>query len=180
MRVIAGLTLSVLLLGACLLADPPGDPPKSDPRRPSIQHEAVDPPLFLPITDIPPGKELVVPVDSDPQAPLTYKLFLDFDPVTGGVPLIPDSTIPPDQTLNPTRVIHIGLSSLFGLDTSQCHTLLLRVAVDFSTKSNWTPLPPGGDDAIWFYRPNGAQGPCPGFDAGTFPDASAFDTGADE
>ena len=179
MRWILGFALAVLLLGACLLAEPPGDPPKNVPRRPSIQHEAVDPPLWQPITDITPGMELVVPVDSDPQAPLAYKLFLDFDPATGGLPLLlPDTTFPVDPTLSSTRIIHVALFGLF--DTSQCHSLLLRVAVDFTTTSNWTPVVPGGDDAVWFYRPNGMTGPCPGFDAGTFPDASAFDTGADE
>lgn len=179
MRLWVGLALSVLTLGACLLAEPPGDPPKTEPRRPSIQHLAVDPPYWQPITDIPPGKELVVPVDSDPQSPLSYKLFLDFDPATGGVPLV-DDKVPVDPTLSPTRIIHVPLSGLFGLDTSQCHTIYLVVAVDFSTKSNWTPLAPGGDDVVWFYRPNGSQAPCPGYDAGTFPEAGAFDTGADE
>lgn len=179
MRAIAGLSLFLILIGGCLLAEPPGDPPKIEPRRPSIHHDTVNPPTWTPITDIAPNTELVVPVDADPQAPLLYKLFLDFDPGTGGVPLV-DDKVPADPTLNSMRVIHIGLYGLFGLDTSQCHTLLVRVALSFSQNSNWQPLAPGGDDAVWFYRPNGNNAPCPGFDAGTFPDASAFDTGADE
>ena len=48
-----------LLVGACLIAEPPGDPPTLQPRRPSIDHDAVSPTLTVAITDIPPGFKLV-------------------------------------------------------------------------------------------------------------------------
>ena len=171
--------LAIAALGACLLTEPPGDRPVAQPRRPSIQHDKVSPKLTVAISDIPATLELVVPVDADPQAPLTWRLFVDFDPVLGGAQCANgcEDTIPVDPTLNPVRTIHVLLFPI--VDTSRCHTLTLRVAQSFSTKSNWTPNPPGGDDATWFYRPNGNEAACPGFDAGSYADATAFDTGAE-
>lgn len=171
----------VIASGACLISQPPGDPPPADSRRPLILHDLVKPKLTEPITSIQPTTSLEIVVEADPQVRLEWRLFLDFDPVLGGVQLNQPQFVEPDtETLSPTRSFSVGLFSLPNFDTSQCHSLTLRIAERFSQTSNWTPIiPPGGDDATWFYRPNGTDGPCPGYDAGSFPDAAAFDTGAE-
>jgi hypothetical protein len=125
---------------------------------------------------IDPNATLVVPVELlDTQSKLAWRLFVDFDPG-----LSPDAVlagnVDADQSKSTVRTVAVQISGL--VDPERCHTFRLVVGFDFQPRSAWTPTPPGGDSADWFYRPGGQGAACPSYDAGTFPEASA-DVGAD-
>lgn len=177
MRELACLAVALSLLGGCLLTDPPGDRPAASTRRPAIVHEALDPPVSQVLTAVTRETTLRITVEAEPEVQLVWRMFVDFNPQLSGA-AVSEGTIPADpKNLAPTRVVDVPIYGFF--DDTQCHTLEVIVAQSFSTKSAWTPNSPGGDSAVWFFRPGDPAGACPGLDAGSFADAAAFDAGAE-
>lgn len=175
-RVVGTVSVMACVAAGCLVPDPPGDLPAGAAWPPRILRDDAKPPPSLVIGRIESTSSLVVPVEVlDTQAKLVWRLFVDFDPELGGAAVL-DGVVDADQDKNLTRTVAVQISGL--VDTNACHTFRLVVAFDFQARSPWTPASPGGDSADWFYRPGGQPAACPGYDAGTFPDASA-DAGAD-
>lgn len=169
-------TIGACLVAGCLVPDPPGDLPARASRPPRILRDDAKPPPSIVMGRLESAATLVVPVEVlDTQAKLVWRLFVDFDPELSGAAVL-DGVVDADQAQSTVRTVAVQISGL--VDPGACHNFRLVVAFDFQARSPWTPASPGGDSADWFYRPGGQVAACPGYDAGTFPDASA-DAGAD-
>jgi len=158
-----------VFLFSCLITEPPGNVAPASPKRPAIIHDTLFPPISMPIVSITPGENFTAQIDADPQSPFDWELVLDQgmqDEVTEYGPI----TEPADPNLQFPRSISRPLEGIF--DASRCQTLTLTVGLAPFFKHQ-PANPPGGDIAVWFYRPNGSQGACPGVDAGTAPDVGA-------
>lgn len=163
-------------LAGCLVPDPPGDLPSNPQRPPRILRDSASPPPSDVIGTIGPSSALIVPVEMlDTQRQLAWRLFVDFDPDVSANAVL-DGRVDADQSKSTVRTVSVQIAGL--VDTARCHTFRLVVGFDFQARSPWTPTSPGGDSADWFYRPGGSTAACPGYDAGTFPEAGA-DAGGD-
>jgi hypothetical protein len=166
---------------ACVLADPPPitTPPPQQP--PSIVVASVTPPQGRIQTTMPcangSGADcFVVPVVVDPNAAVKWRVFVDLDPTgspkqdsvasgqdDGGVVAVAPDAGPT------TRLFSFGIGPQTPIDLTQCHTFTFIVAYDFYPDDFSKPLPPGGDQAFWFYQP---VADCNYYDGGPAYDAS--------
>jgi hypothetical protein len=154
-------------VSACLLADPGGDLPRIPPRRPFIVQSRVVPTTSLVLGTFP--SKLVVPVElADPQVPLQYSVFFDYNPATGlGLQgPVTTSNFELNNLQSGLRILEIPLTPPPDLD--RCHTLEVVVALQLGPAGNaaHTPREPGGDSVSWFYSPTGDLAGCPALDAG--------------
>lgn len=169
--------LWLVMLPACFLTEPLGDAPTTTPRAPIILHYAAQPSIANVITRAE-GTTLIIPVDADPNVKFKFNIFVDFDPQNNAVPALPEQEVAASPThQNPRTIPPIDLGTL--VDPSRCHQIMVVVALEFDPRSPSSPRAPGGDSIVWWYRPNGNEGACPGVDAGAFKDVTAPDVGSE-
>jgi|HubBroStandDraft_1064217.scaffolds.fasta_scaffold68239_1 hypothetical protein len=163
-----------LAVAACITAPPP-DLPQLPVQRPTILHDAVQPPEG-PLYTWPSDNTFIVPVQVDVQSPaFYYNAFVDYSAITqqaleeysgmgpetpldGGVTLVSFPLPQPDTPICP-HIINFLVANKFNLSMSS-----------FTPEGIGNGV--GGDIVTWSYFPNGSQGGCPAYDAGdgVFPD----------
>jgi hypothetical protein len=164
-----------VVLGACVLVEPPAELPPLVKHRPLILHQLVSPPTTQILEDWPRfGLKLDIPVEMlDPGASFDYQAFVDYDPISDRVSsLVKFGTIEPDPAseVNGARSLQVTLLTQ-NVDTTGCHVIEVIVANQFT--ENHTPDVYGSDSVTWFYAPTGSLNDCPTYDAGVTRDAAA-------
>lgn len=147
---------------------------------PVILQDLVQPPTNAPLLALPEAG-FVVPVRvSDPNQPITCKVFVDFDPG------MDDSAFAkgPAHECSPTwpsladggdTVLSFSLLASTLGDPTACHLIQCFVADSFALNASHVPGDVLGGTSVWWqYAPNGLGG-CSTFDAGdgAFPPADA-------
>jgi hypothetical protein len=149
---------------ACIIAEPPSDPPRLPTTRPTIVRGSVVPPASN-IIGVWPGT-FIVPVElSDPTVTFEYSVWIDFNAATGEG-LVDFRTSSFVEANGRVRRLEVAL----GPPTDdRCHVVevlvALRFAGQFGTGAH-SPLDPGGDVVSWIYNPNGDTAGCPLLDSG--------------
>jgi hypothetical protein len=163
---------------SCIIAEPPTDPPRLPPSRPTIVRGDVIPSASQVLGRLPP--KFIVPVELfDPTVTFEWALWVDFNPATGaGLEFFGTSEFEQANTVGRVRSIEAS----FGLppDDDRCHVIEVIVALRFAGQQGTgahAPLDPGGDVVTWFYNPSGDLSGCPVLDAGLEP--LPPDSGAD-
>lgn len=159
--------LPLLIAGAvtaCIIAEPPSDPPRLPTTRPTIVRGSVYPPASS-IMGVWPGR-FKVPVElSDPTVTFDYSVWIDFNAATGEG-LVDFRTSSPVEDNSRIRLLDIALSAP---NDDRCHVIevlvALRFAGQFGTGAH-APLSPGGDVVSWTYNPRGDTTGCPLLDSG--------------
>jgi hypothetical protein len=173
-----GVGFTGILLGACVLADPPATLPLVPTGPPVIQSASVVPSPNTPtLVEWPGGGTFVLPVLlPDPTRVVLWKAFINEAPFVSN----PGSTYAGMQPQNTANSLNITtIDAPVGRPTGPgCFTVTIVVAYAWASDDPAAPDAEGGSFARWYYTPNGA---CLGYDAGaladaTFPDAG--DTGA--
>lgn len=149
---------------ACIIAEPPSDPPRLPTTRPTIIRTSVFPPASN-IIGVWPGT-FIVPVElSDPTVSFDYSVWIDFNPGTGEG-LVDFRTSSFNQTNGRVRRLEVAIQAP---TDDRCHVVEVLVALVFEGRSGvgaHAPLAPGGDVVSWIYNPNGDTTGCPRLDAG--------------
>lgn len=168
---------------ACIIAEPPSDPPRLPLTRPTIVRGSVVPPASNIIGRWP--DKFIVPVElSDPNVTFEYAVWIDFNPATGDQGLVDFRSSPfaQENTTGRVRRLEIPIAEP---SADRCHVVEVLVALSFVGERGigaHAPSPPGGDIVSWIYNPSGDTSGCPLLDAGiepTLPDAGdAGDDGA--
>ena len=149
---------------ACIIAEPPSDPPRLPTTRPTIVRGSVFPPASTIISRWP--GTFIVPVElSDPTVSFDYAVWVDFNAATGEG-LVDFRTSSPVESNSRIRSLQVSI----GAPTDdRCHVIEVLVALQFEGRrltGAHAPLPPGGDVVSWIYNPNGDTTGCPRLDAG--------------
>ncbi len=168
--VLALSALSIAVADACLIAEPPGELPRSPRRRPVIVTSALAPQNSSVLSTFP--ARFIVPVELyDPTVLFEWSAFVDFNPLTGdGLKAIAQSPFEPANFDGRYRILEVPIP--VPLDLDRCHVIEIVVALNLqAVETNdgrvaHTPREPGGDNAIWFYSPTGDLQGCPTLDAG--------------
>lgn len=170
---------AVVLAGAvaaCIIAEPPSDPPRLPLTRPTIVRGSVVPPASN-IIGVWPGK-FIVPVElSDPTLAFEYSVWIDFNAATGeGLVDFQPSTFVEANTRGRVRRLEIQLPRP---NDDRCHVVEVLVAVRFVGQDGTGAhafTDPGGDVVSWIFNPSGDTTGCPLLDSGIElipPDAEA-------
>lgn len=182
LRALAGgtlLALAALIVGACVIADPPTELPRSPDRRPIIVRGSVVPSTTSVLGTWP--SLFIVPVElSNPLSPLQWATFVDYNPVTfDGFDQNGVSPYEAQTTRENIRMLELPISKP---PSDRCHVVEVVVALNLNTtdiQNVHTPLPPGGDSVSWFYSPSGDLAGCPVLDAGLEPIEADAEAGAE-
>jgi hypothetical protein len=167
--------IAALVVGACVIADPPTELPREPTRRPTILRSSVVPSTTAVLASWP--SLFIVPVEiSNPLSTIEWATFIDYNPATGdGFKQAGDSTYESRTTNGNIRTLELPIA----MPTSDsCHLVEVIVGLDLITtdgRNAHTPQAPGGDSVSWFYSPSGDLAGCPVLDAGLsrVPDAEA-------
>lgn len=176
--IVAALAVGAVLVGACVIADPPTPLPQLPEMRPTIIRASVVPPTTSVLGRWP--SKFIVPVElSDAKSTLYWATFVDYNPATReGLDQRGESTYEPSSTQGRIRTLELPIS-MPSLD--RCHVVEVVVALTLNTSDPRTAHtfeePPGGDIATWFFSPSGDLSGCPILDAGLAPVVD--DAGAD-
>lgn len=167
--VAASAVLSLALVVACVIADPPSDLPQLPEMRPTILRASVVPSSSAVLGRWP--SKFIVPVElSDPLAEISWASFVDYNSVTGeGFDQTQTSRYEPSSTNGRIRTLEIPIT-MPSLD--RCHVVEIIVALRLNTsdpRNAHTPQEPGGDSVSWFFSPSGDLAGCPVLDAGLEP-----------
>jgi hypothetical protein len=166
-------------LFACIIAEPVSDLPVLPSFRPVIVRSSTVPQPSAVLGVFP--DKFVVPVELvDPGVTLSWRLYVDYNPITGeGLVSFEDGLRA--TSADRTRVLEVQTGPR--PDPSRCHVVEFIVAQQFQVpgglggKNARTPVdPPGGDAVTWIYSPGGDLRGCPVADAGV-PDARLPDAG---
>ena len=181
--VLAGVASASLF--ACIIAEPVSDLPELPAFRPVIVRSSTVPQPSAVLGVFP--DKFVVPVELvDPGVTLSWRLYIDYNPITGeGLDSFADDL--PAVSADRTRVLEVQTRP--PADLSRCHVIEFIVAQQFQVKglgggkNAHTPIdPPGGDAVTWIYSPGGDLHGCPVADAGVpdarLPDASDAEGGS--
>jgi hypothetical protein len=159
---------------ACLTAPPP-DLSQQPVHRPTILHDAVQPPPDQILAAIP--VEFLVPVElDDPNQSFQWDVFVDYDPEANPNPVFfPTLVQPTPGTVDGgIATVDFSLQHLAGsaLDAARCHRIDFLVAHAFNNTSPhaWDSI--GGDLVSWLYNPGGDPAGCPVYDAGSLQDGA--------
>lgn len=163
----------VALFAACIIAEPPSDLPELPRFRPTILRGSVVPSTSGVLGAFP--DRFIVPVELvDPNVTLSYRVYIDYNPITGDGLDFP-GTIGAGGT--PSRVRVIDFKATAPPDLTRCHVIEFVVAESFFAelegKGAHAPREPGGDSVTWFYSPGGDLSGCPVVDAGVLPSSDA-------
>lgn len=173
-RALRGVTVSagaiaVLAFSACIIAEPVSEITQLPSFRPIIVRSSAVP-VSNAILGAFPAK-FVVPVELvDPSVTFGWRLYIDYNPVTGeGLDSYADSL--PGAGDAGIRVLEIQTTT--PADLTRCHVVEVLVAQEFQDRGEFrgknahTPVdPPGGDSITWIYSPSGDLTGCPVPDAG--------------
>ena len=173
------LAAAALGITACIIAEPPTDPPRLPLARPTIVRGSVVPPASQVLGRFP--AKFIVPVELfDPTATFEWAAWIDFNPATGaGLEFFGTSEFEQANTVGRVRTIEVPL--LRPAD-DRCHVIEVVVALRFAGQDGigaHAPLEPGGDIVTWFYSPSGDLAGCPVLDAGIEPIAPDAGDGGD-
>jgi hypothetical protein len=186
-QVLAAFTASIgAVLAACIIADPPTDLPRPTPRKPTIIRSTAVPPdtrVLGTFPDPTQGQGFHVEVEVDPSAPkgLTWRLYLDYVPVTLDSTQIGTGDIPLDPTSAHPEIREVDMipGPSTRSDLTRCH--VFEGIVSFPPAGGGTSThdydPELGDSITWFYSPTGDVSGCPVFNSGL--DGSFRDVQAD-
>ncbi len=176
----AVLVLPTVFVAACLIAEPPTDAPKFPTFRPTIVRDGCSPNANLILGSFP--DKFVVPVELvDPGKSFEWRLFYDYDAISGGglqAQAYGTSSFDPKSAQRNIRFIETAPRAPADLTT--CHVIEVVVANAFviaPTLSGQGLHPPdatGSDSVTWFYAPNGDMRSC-----GVFLTDASTDAGAD-
>jgi hypothetical protein len=160
---------------ACITAPPP-DLAQPGVHRPTILHEAVQPPPDQILAELPP--EFAVPIElDDPNQSFQWDVFLDYDPnvLSNSKPLLYPQTVQPTPGTVDGGILLVDFfpSDSNGVppDPSLCHRIDFLVAHAFNESSPRTWDSVGGDIVSWLYNPGDPAG-CPVYDAGALQDGA--------
>jgi hypothetical protein len=168
-------SVAAMGLGACIIAEPVSDLPTVPTFRPVIVRSSLVPPPSAVVGSFP--EKFVVPVELvDPNVSFAWRLYVDYNPITGeGLDSL-DTSAP---SATPERIRVLEVQTRPPADLTRCHVIEFLVALAFDTnlggKGSHTPKEPGGDSVTWFYSPNGDFRGCPVADSGV---AEGRDAGA--
>jgi hypothetical protein len=151
---------------ACIIAEPPSDPPRLPTTRPTIVRGSVVPPASKIIGRWP--DRFIVPVElSDPTVSFEFAVWIDFNPATGeGLVDFRTSSFVQENTTGRVRRLEIPLSAP---TDDRCHVVEVLVALRFVGQDSTGAhafTDPGGDIVSWIYNPKGDTTGCPLLDAG--------------
>lgn len=167
---------TVLTSTACVTAPPPQLPEVAG-HRPTILHDAVQPPTTVILGALP--SEFVVPVElDDPSETFEWDFFVDYNPCANPASCQETQPVQGVHTVTPTPgtldggVVIVAFTPPTDLTTSQCHRIDFLVAHTFDPRSAHTWDSVGGDIVTWFYNPGDV--PCDLFvyDAGSVQDGA--------
>jgi hypothetical protein len=156
------------MLAACIIADPPTDLPRPTPRKPSIIRSTADPPttaILGRFRDANQNQSFNVQVEADPTVTLQWRLFVDYDPVVGGVAASAGSgskspdLAAPDAGVREVQMFADGIPA--PPDPSRCHIIEGIVALAFNGVDPHAYDPNSGDSIVWVYSPSGDVSGCP-------------------
>ncbi|MGD0676718.1 MAG: hypothetical protein ABSC94_14990 [Polyangiaceae bacterium] len=178
LRVRGAKAFSLALLGAVLGALAPAcittDLPPEPISRPTILHDAVQPPADQILFSWPEFDSFSVPVEpGNPNDGFVWDVFVDFDinpaPANAGV-------VSPDSYSADGGVVIVSYF-LSQPPATSCHRIDFLVAHAFASLSDGAPLDHtpsaiGGDQVTWFYMPGGSPDGCPAYDAGVYEDGA--------
>jgi hypothetical protein len=175
----AGIAVAIALNAGCISAPPP-DLPVPVLQRPTILHDAVEPPETEILTTLP--SEFIVPVLlASPDETFQWDAFVDYQPCTGldcpseTSPYVGPTTVTPTPgTLDGgVYLAHFDPPPAVLVDPTQCnHTIQFLVAHAFNgPNALHTPDSIGGDIVTWNYSPGGSTTSCV-FDAGALQDGA--------
>jgi hypothetical protein len=162
-----------VLLGGCVLADPPATLPVVEESVPSIQNDVVPPPGFIATWP----KRFIVPVFVlDPTQPLKWVAYVDYNSFTNGAIPLPINKAPVPVSDDSDGGIRTVLITTLEQPTGPgCHTLKIVFGSEFQ---GFVPIdPPGGVVVGWTFTGSGTPGDCMPFDAGAFSDGTFPDSG---
>jgi hypothetical protein len=164
-----GASFGATILGACILADPVPDQPAPAGERPAIVGERVSPSIAVPLRELP--VEFQVPIElGDPRAAYQWNLFIDFDPVLGGV-------IGGLENSSNLQLVSFAVENAALKD--QCHRIEFIVArIDLGITGRFEGQrgrdPATSDSITWQYAPVNGSPLCSPYDGGgndgAFPD----------
>lgn len=164
---LAGLAVPVLLVGACVIAEPPTDVPTAPSVRPTIDRASVVPPSSAVLTSWP--DRFYVPVRlSDPRETFFVAYFVDFDASGGGNFSVEVST-PVTGNNGSVRTLTVLINQPVG---PGCHVVEVFVARQLAdqtlndSRGVHTPADPlnDGDSIVWYFNPDGDSAGCPTVD----------------
>jgi hypothetical protein len=157
--------------------EPPPDLAELPPTRPVILRASVVPNPSAVLGYFP--EKFIIHVElADPTQPFQYVAYLDYNPFTGGLRVVPERTseFQPSNTRGRVRTFELSFAPP---SPDRCHlieVIVARAFVDDGTVRR--PIePPGGDVVSWFYNPGGALQGCPTLDAGVDGQAANGDGG---
>lgn len=170
---------SCALLVACVIADPPTDPPLFPRFRPTIVRDSCVPNANQILASFP--DKFVIPVELvDPSTSFEWRLYYDYDPESGnGLVTSGTSRYDPERDSRTIRLIETVQRP--PVDLKVCHTIEVVVAVRFQLGADFpgtlkhAPDESGGDSVTWFYAPDGDTRSC----GVVAPDASTADASSD-
>ena len=151
---------------ACIIAEPPSDPPRLPNTRPTIVRGSVVPPASTVLGRWP--GTFRVPVElSDPTVTFFYAVWIDFNPADlQGEGLVDFRTSSFVEGNGRIRLLEIAQGPPAD---DRCHVVEVLVALRFAGQSGLgahAPLDPGGDVVSWIYNPSGDSTGCPVLDSG--------------
>ena len=154
---------------ACIIADPPTDFPQPVQHRPTILRDRSVPPTSSVLGVFP--SSFLIEVEADPNATVSWHLFIDYNPFTGDG-LVGRDVAAPDNPNAPdagVRQISLVPTELTSPDLGRCHVIEAMVALGFQSDEGRFAHAfdsHGGDSVVWFYSPTGDLSGCPVYDAG--------------
>lgn len=171
---------ALVSMAACLTS-PPGDLPTLPLHRPTILHDAVQPPTDQVLSELP--SEFVVPVVlEDPNEFFEYAVFLNYvDHNSPPKYVTPVQPTPGTLDGGVTPVTFNVTESDFA-DPTACNRIEFIVAHEFNQSSPHTPDSTGGDIVTWLFSTGGPAACVETYDAGdgAFPSGDAMaDAGGD-
>lgn len=151
---------------ACIIAEPPSDPPRFPLTRPTIVRGSVVPPASNIIGRWP--DKFIVPVElSDPNVTFEYAVWIDFNAATGeGLVDFQRSAFVEANTIDRVRRLEIALAEP---SDDRCHVVEVLVSLRFGPEGAHAFTDPGGDIVSWIFNPSGDTSGCPLLDAGIEP-----------
>lgn len=168
---------SIVASTACLIAEPPTDPPRLPQARPTIVRGSVVPSASGVLGRFP--SKFLVPVELyDSNVTFEWSAWVDFNPVTGeGLDSTGVSEPQPSDPAGRVRTLEIQMREP---SNDRCHVIEVVVGLRLLGQQGagaHAADSPGGDVVTWFYNPSGDPSTCPIIDAGLGPPEA--DGGAD-
>jgi hypothetical protein len=171
---------AVASMVACLTA-PPGDLPTLPLHRPTILHDAVQPPTDQVLGTLPADGVFVVPVVlEDPNEFFEWAVFINYVDHNSPARYLQPETPTPGTIDGGVFPVSFQLFETDFSDPMACNRIDFLVAHQFNQSSPHTPDSTGGDIVTWLYSSGGAAACVETYDAGdgAFPSGDAGGDGS--